>query len=227
MRQARVALTAALLAVTCLLAGVWVRGQGAGKYHAAGLAMAGDIAYPMSSRAPGFVTLDVSVSASGAAQGVTVVRDSAPLTAAAESGINSWQFTPATADGQTVAGVVRVDVAFNPYNPSGVGLSGESLQPSTGGAGGDFQPAKVLKANYANYPPNTVAYGTIVMQVHVSSDGQIHRVSVVSGKIGGLVGAATKAVKTWSFAAATYKGQAVGSDVVVAYVFASPQAGTR
>src|SRR6516162_7281954 len=62
MRQARVALTAALLAVTCLLAGVWVRGQGAGKYHAAGLAMAGDIAYPMSSRAPGFVTLDVSAS---------------------------------------------------------------------------------------------------------------------------------------------------------------------
>jgi TonB family protein len=228
MRRARVAFAAGMLAVVTLMAGVWVRGQGAGwKYHAAGLAMAGDIAYPMNSQAPGFVTLDVSLSASGAAQNVTVVRDVAPLTAAAQGALTSWQFTPATLDGRAVAGVMRVNVAFNPYNPSGVGLPGESLQAASGGASGDFQPAQVLKANYATYPPNTVASGTIVMQVHVGSDGKIHRVSVVSGRIGGLMGAATKAAKTWSFSPATYQGQAVGSDVVVVYVFAAPQAGTR
>jgi TonB family protein len=227
MERRRVTSAAALMTLMSLLVGLRVQGQGSGKYHSAGLAMAGDIAYPMNSRAPGFVTLDVGVSLSGAAQNVTVIRDVPPLTAAAQSGINGWQFTPATADGQAVPGVVRVNVAFNPFNPSGVGLPGESLQPSTGTAGDDFQPAKALKANYADYPPNTVASGTIVMQVHVESDGKIHRVSVISGKIGGLVGAATKAVKTWSFAPALYKGQAVASDVVVAFVFASPQAGTR
>jgi hypothetical protein len=135
MRRGRVAYAAGMLAAGCLMAGVWVRGQGtSGKYHAAGLAMAGDIAYPMNSQAPGFVTLDVRLSASGSAQNVTVVRDVAPLTAAAQGALTSWQFTPATFDGQAVAGVMRVNVAFNPYNPSGVGLPGESLQAASAGS---------------------------------------------------------------------------------------------
>ena len=79
MRRGSVVLTG-ILTGTSLLAGVWVRGQSAGKYHAAGIAQAGDIAYPINSQAPGFVTLDVSVDASGAVQGVAVVRDVPPLT---------------------------------------------------------------------------------------------------------------------------------------------------
>jgi TonB family protein len=219
---------ALLLILVSLMAGVWVHGQGSGgKYHAAGLAMAGDIAYPLNSQAPGFVTLDVRLDASGAVQNVTVVRDVPPLTAAAQSAVKTWQFTPATLDGQSVPGVLRVNIAFNPYNPSGVGLPGESLQPATGGASGDFQPAQVLKTTYATYPPNTVASGTVVVLVHVGSDGKAHGAGVVRGKVGVLAGAATKAAKSWTFTPATYKGQPVGSDVAVSFVFASPQAGTR
>jgi TonB family protein len=217
-----------LLILASLMAAVWVRGQGSGgKYHAAGLAMAGDIAYPLNSQAPGFVTLDVSLDASGAVQNVTVVRDVPPLTAAAQSAVKTWQFTPATLDGQGVPGVLRVNIAFNPYNPSGVGLPGESLQPATGGPSGDFQPAQVLKTTYATYPPNTVASGTVVVLVHVGSDGKAHGAGVVRGKVGVLAGAATKAAKSWTFTPAAYKGQPVGSDVAVSFVFASPQAGTR
>jgi TonB family protein len=216
-----------LLALS-LLAGAWALGQSTGgaKYHAAGVAQAGSIAYPMNSQAPGFVSFAVSVDPSGGVQNVTVVRDVPPLTAAAQNAVNSWQFTPATVDGQAVAGVAPVDVAFNPYNPGGVGLPGESLQPPTGTASGDFQPAALAKANYANYPPNTVASGTVVMVVHVGSEGNVHRVRVLRGK-GVLTDAATAAVKTWQFTPATYKGSAVGGDVAVAFVFAPPQAGTR
>jgi TonB family protein len=219
---------ALLLILVSLMVGVCVRGQGSGgKYHPASLAMAGDIAYPLNSQSPGFVTLDVSLDASGAVQNVTVVRDVPPLTAAAQSAVKTWQFTPATLDGQSVAGVLCVNIAFNPYNPSGVGLPGESLQPATGGASGDFQPAQVLKTTYATYPPNTVASGTVVVLVHVGSDGKAHGAGVVRGKVGVLAGAATKAAKSWTFTPATYKGQSVGSDVAVSFVFASPQAGTR
>ena len=206
------------------LAGVGAWGQG--KYHSAGIAQGGSIAYPMNSSAPGIVSLDVSVDSSGYVQNVTVVRDVPPFTSVVQNAVNGWQYTPAMVDGQGVNGTVRVDVAFNPYNPAGVGLPGESLQAPTGGAGGDFAPAGVLKANYATYPANTVASGTVVLQVHVGSEGKVHGAIVVRGK-GGLNGAATAAAKTWEFAPAMYKGKAVSSDVVVVFVFASPQAGTR
>ena len=227
MRRAWVGAASGLFLLS-LMAGAWVRGQSAGGagYHAAGVAQAGSIPYPMNSQAPGFVTLDVSVDPSGAVQNVMVVRDVPPLTAAAQGAVKNWQFTPATADGQAAPGVVPVDVAFNPYNPSGVGLPGESLQPPNTTVSGDFQPAGLVKASYAAYPPNTVASGTVVMMLRVESDGSVHRQRVLRGK-GVLVDAATAAVKTWGFTPATYKGAAVGADVAVAFVFAPPQAGTR
>ena len=218
---------AGMLAVASLTAGVWVRGQGnGGRYHAAGIAQGGEIAYPMNTNTTGFVTLDVSLDANATVQNVTVLRDVPPLTSAAQNAVKSWQYTPAMVDGQGVAGVVRVNVAFNPYNPSGVGLPGESLQPVVGGGNGNFQPAGLTKANYAMYPPNTVSSGTVVLQVHVGHDGKVHGAIVVRGK-GALSGAATAAAKTWVFTPAMYQGKAVASDVVVAFVFATPQAGTR
>ncbi len=227
MRRAWVAATGGLF-VLSLMAGVWVKGQSTGGagYHAASVAQAGSIPYPMNSQAPGFVTLDVSLDASGAVQNVTVVRDVPPFTTVAQGAVKNWQFSPATVDGQAAAGVVPVDVAFNPYNPSGAGLPGESLQPPSATVSGDFQPAGLVKANYAAYPPNTVASGTVVMMVRVGSDGNVHRVRVLRGK-GVLADAATAEVKTWGFTAATYRGTAVGADVAVAFVFAMPQAGTR
>jgi TonB family protein len=183
----------------------------------------------MNSSTTGIVTLDISVDATGTVQNVGVVRDVPPLTSAAQSAVQSWQFTPAIVNGLATAGTVRVNVVFNPFNPSGVGLPSPPLQPanSHGGAKkGDFQPAQVTEAHYAKYPPNTVQAGTVVLQVHVESGGQVQGVIVARGT-GSLSGTASKAVKTWKFTAASYKGKAVASDVVVVYVFASPAAGTR
>jgi TonB family protein len=212
---------------TVALCGALAWGQGNGKYHAAGISQAaGNIAYPMNVNTPGIVTLDVSVDASGAVQNVSVVRDVPPLTSAAQSAVSGWQFTGASADGQHVPGVVRVDVAFNPFNPGGAGLPGENLQAPSSGANGNFVPAGLTKAGYATYPANTVAGGTVVMKVGVGKGGKVHGVTVVSGA-GPLGDAASAAVKNWVFTPATWKGTAVGSEVVVAFVFANAAAGTR
>lgn len=216
-----------VLATVCLIAGVSLRAQAPEpKYIAAKLSQAGSIVYPMNAQQPGFVSLNVNVASDGSVQQVNVVRDVPPLTNAVQSALASWQFTSATLKGQAVSGIVPVDVAFNPYNPSGVGLPGESLPSSAGAASGDYQPAICQNASYANYPPNTVASGTVVLQVHVSASGQVGKVQVLRGH-GVLSGPAAAAVKTWSFAPATYKGKALSSNVVVAFVFAPPQAGTR
>lgn len=218
---------AGLLIVVSLMAGAWVRGQTpSGKYHAAGLAQAGDIGFPVNAKTPGFVTLDVSVDANGGLQNIAVVRDLPPFTDAVIGAVKTWQFTPALLDGQGVPGTVRVDVAFNPYNPGGVGLPGLSLTPAAGTATGDFQPVGLTKASYAKYPPNTVVSGSVVLQVHVGRGGEVHGVIAVRGK-GVLIGAATAAVKSWGFSPAMYKGKAVPADVVAAFVFAPPEMGTQ
>jgi TonB family protein len=214
----------ALAAMLLFAVAAW--GQAAEKYHSAGVAQAGDIAYPLNTRAPGFVTLDVNVDASGSVQNVTVVRDVPPLTTAALTAVKGWQFTPAKVDGKRAAGVVRLNIAFNPYNPSGVGLPGETLQAPNAAASGDFQPAVLQKANYANYPPNTVSAGTVVLKVRVAKTGKVRNVVAVRGD-GALSDAATAAAKTWVYAAATYQGTAIGSEASVVFVFATPEAGTR
>jgi TonB family protein len=216
-----------VLALACLMAGVWVRGQTpTPKYHPPKLAHAGDIAYPINAQQPGFVSMNVNVGSDGSVQQANVVHDVPPLTNAVRTALTSWQFTPAMRNGQAVPGIVPVDVAFNPFNPSGVGLPGQSLQPPASTATGDYQPAAWQNANYANYPPNTVASGTVFLQVHISASGQVSKVQVLRGK-GVLTDPSVAAVKTWSFAPASYKGKAVASEVIAAFVFASPQAGTR
>jgi TonB family protein len=218
----------ALAGVILLTTATWGQTGARRSYHGAAVGHAEGIIYPMNSRTTGIVTLDISVDVTGTVQNVRVVRDVPPLTSAAQSAVQGWQFTPALVNGQAAAGTVRVNVVFNPFNPSGVGLPGASLQPannSSGATRGDFQPAQVTAASYATYPPHTVMAGTVVLQVHVGSGGEVHGVIVARGT-GSLSGTASKAVKTWKFTPASYEGKAVASDVVVAYVFAPPAAGT-
>ena len=157
-RRWGVALAGAIL----LTAPTWGQIDAGGGYHGPALGHAGDVTYPMNSSTTGIVTLDISVDATGTVQNVGVVRDVPPLTSAAQSAVRSWQFTPAIVNGLATAGTVRVNVVFNPFNPSGVGLPSPPLQPANSNEGakrGDFQPAQVTEAHYATYPPTYGAGG--------------------------------------------------------------------
>jgi outer membrane biosynthesis protein TonB len=61
----------------------------------------------------------------------------------------------------------------------------------------------------------------VVLQVRVGNDGKVHGQIVALGT-GSLSGTAARAVKSWHFTPASYRGIAVASDVVIAYVFAPP-----
>ena len=217
-----------LLVVT--LCCTWVASGQTSKYQGAAVAKAGSIAYPPNSRTPGMVTLDVSVDATGAVVKIMVARDVPPLTSAAQSAVNGWQFAPAMKGGKAVPGVVRVNVVFNPFNPGDVSIPTQPLPtPDTGGQlAGVFQPPDVQAASYAVYPVNTVASGTVSLDVKVGADGSVAGTRVLGGEGGTpLSGAATRALRGWTFVPATYQGQAVASRTVVAYVFVSPAVGTQ
>lgn len=196
------------------------------KYHAAAVSQAGFIPFPMNTNTPGFVSVDVLVTSNGIPQDVIVVRDLPPLTSGVVNAVRGWHYTPATLNGDSVPGIVPIAVAFNPFNPSGVGLPAQDLQAPQAQVVSNFQPPALVHANYANYPPNTVASGTVVLKIHIDTIGRVHQVTVVHGK-DVLNAASIRAVATWQFTAAIYNGKPVPAGVIVAFVYAPPEEGTR
>jgi len=213
-------------AAVLMLSAVAARGQDSGKFVAPGIRSASAIAYPMNSSAPGIVTLQVSLDGNANVQNVQVVRDVPPFTSAAQTAVQGWSFTAATQKGNGVASSVRVNVVFNPFNPGGVALPSPGLGAAGNGGSAPYIPAQVTSGSYATYPANSVASGTVVLDVKIGSGGGVKKVSVVQG-VAALTGPATAAVNSWSFSAATRNGKPVVSHTVVAFVFASPAAGTQ
>jgi len=85
----------------------------------------------------------------------------------------------------------------------------------------DFRPAEITSATEARYPPNTVAAGTVVLQVTVGPAGEVEAVKVIRD-IPSLTAAAERALKNWKFKPATLDGRPVRSVVPVAFSFARP-----
>ncbi|MGH9791163.1 MAG: energy transducer TonB [Candidatus Acidiferrales bacterium] len=85
----------------------------------------------------------------------------------------------------------------------------------------DYAPPRVLATVDANYPPTSIAGGTVVLQVAVSEAGAITEVEVV-GDIPSLTVAAERAVRQWKFAPAELNGRPVASTVIVAVSFTRP-----
>ena len=213
------AAVAGILLVTGILL---AQTSGGGKYHPAGITKVGDIPYPVNTAITGMVILEVSLSPAGAAQNVQTVVDKPPLTEAAATAVKNWKYASATLDGQPVPGIVDVSVVFNPFNPGGVGVpTGTPAPPeSLESSKGDFRPPQVKSATFAAYPVDTVRSGTVVVEVKVGKDGTLMWVRVLRGP-GVLLGAATSALRAWTFAPATDKGAPVESYLPVAFVFPS------
>jgi len=198
------------------------------KYQGVSLVTAGDISYPPQARAAGMVTLELNVDSSGTLQRAQAVRDIPPLTRAAQDAVHQWKFQPAKKDGQPVAGVLRVNVVFNPFNPSDVSIPNKPIPPPENAAANTtrvFQPPDVRSAEYAVYPPNTVASGTVILNVQISPDGSVQDVKLLRG-VDPLSSAASKAAKGWQFTPAAYESKPIASHEIVAFVFVRPEIGT-
>jgi TonB family protein len=221
-RRVAAALVAAGMVVGIALAiggAAWAQGEN-GKFVAADVATAGEIAYPRSAAQGGLVSLLVRLDESGAAQDWQVVQDVPPLTAAAQAGVQTWMFQAAMAHGKNVAAYFPVQVVFNPYNPGGTAVTagGPKVPPAVPSNLGHFMPPQVRRASYAIYPENSQAQGTVVLSVGISQAGHVGNIKVVHG-VAALNRAAMDAVKQWGFQPAMSDGQTREGRMCVAFVF--------
>jgi len=185
------------------------------------LVAAGDIPYPFASVASGIVTLTVNLNAAGQFQNVQVLRDIPSLTDPAVTAIKHWTFAPAKLDGNLVASSLNVSVVFNPAVLQTKALALPAVQPAPPSIPQGYLPAELSAVSFATYPPNSVATGAVVLDVVVGESDQIRRVSTIRD-IPTLTSPAIAAVNGWSFNSATFQGKAINSNVIIAFVFRSP-----
>ncbi len=81
-----------------------------------------------------------------------------------------------------------------------------------------YTPIEVISAVTVDYPWNSVAEGTVILEVRVDKWGDIEDVSVLRD-VKSLTEPAKKAVKRWKFKPATYEGKPVTGSIPVVFNF--------
>ena len=82
----------------------------------------------------------------------------------------------------------------------------------------DFQPAKVVSVSDVTIPADSVAMGTVVLQVSISKEGEIRGVNV-RRDIPGETDVAVRSLRAWKFEPARLNGRAVDSKITIAVTF--------
>lgn len=176
------------------------------------------ITAPILSQASGTVVLDAAIDEYGNVKRVDIRRDIAYLSRLAVSSVEKWKFYPATLAGKPIVSEMPVAVTFR---PPGLLLAPNSLPPRQPGSGAEpgalFQPARVIHAVFPDYPGNTVASGSVVLEVNLSATGKAQEVTVLRD-LPPLTAAAELVVGQWRFTPATYDGKPVPSRIVLAFV---------
>jgi TonB family protein len=198
--------------------------SGAGKipeYAPPDVLSASNIAYPLNTQATGAVSLLLSLDNNAQIQNMQPLRDTPPLTSAVQDSVQLWTFRPATRKGNPVPSEISLTVIFNVFNPAG-GAAYQSLvlapaQPANPDAA-QFTPPQINLASFAKYPANSVAQGTVVLDVTIGSSGQPKQIRVIND-VPTLTQQAISAIKTWRFNAATFKGQPTPAPIIIAFVF--------
>lgn len=81
-----------------------------------------------------------------------------------------------------------------------------------------FQPPEVIRAADVHAPLRSIAYGTVVLEATIGTQGEVESVRVVRD-VASLSPAAAHAVERWRFRAATYGGKPVRSRITLAFTF--------
>jgi len=224
LRGVKVHLTVATLMF--FLSGITVEAQVS--YQPPSVISATDAFLPYQNLPDGFVVLDVSLDSDGSISSTDLLRDPGSMVSAAISSVRTWKFKPASAGNtprpseMTVAFVYR-PADFGGRKPSPPKSSGPVLPPRKADAqrGDGYVPAGIITWAYPDYPVNSTAWGSVVIQVSLDKSGTIQKADVLR-KQEPFTSFAVEALKRWSFQPATLHGKPADSQLAIAFVFQVP-----
>jgi len=188
------------------------------------VASAGDVYVPYQVVVDGLFVLDVFLDGDGTIEKIDALRDPGAMIGAARTSVRGWKFRPASKDGKVAPSRMTVSFLYRPPNYGNAGVvPPKRFSPVFPSDQSDshYVPVGVLKFAYPEYPVNSVASGSVVVQVTVDGSGDLKGVDFLHGmeNFNNFVSAA---LKQWRFQAATLNGKPITSKTVIAFAFQPP-----
>ena len=218
-------LATALLGLSLACIALGAQPAGSERFVPPNVTVAGDILYPFEVVTSGLVTLSLTINDDGRPPSEWVDgRDIEGLTPLVSSVVTHWTYSPGTIDGDSTRSTINIEVVFNPADTVGGKLrvppvaSTLSLFPRFPRG---YVPPDVVAGSYASYPVNSLASGTVVLDVTVDNNGIIKKIGVIRD-VPSLAPAAIAAVREWTIKPAILLSKAITSRLIVAFVFRPP-----
>ncbi|MGC1188468.1 MAG: energy transducer TonB [Candidatus Acidiferrales bacterium] len=174
----------------------------------------------------GFVVLDVSIDATGAVSGTAALRDPGAMAHEAEASIRKWGFRPASGSSGPIPSEMTAVFVYRPRSYAQPPRDFKPVLPESpaDSADPDYIPPGIISVGYPKYPENSVAAGSVIVQVTVDRAGSAESTKVLRMMGGPFTALATDALGKWRFQAATLRGKPVASKIAVAFIFQAPLA---
>ena len=180
---------------------------------------------PIDAVAGGEVLIELDVNDRGAVTRATPLRTTPPFTDVVMRAVRGWQFTPARELVESRGRSSRVAVSSSVLVVA-VYRAPVLVGPTLGEPPKDVAPPSAAVAVPAMmpsppFPPNAVADGTVLLEVHVDAGGGIADVNVLRA-VPPFGDVAVKTVREWVFRPAEVKGGRAPAVVYVMFAFRAP-----
>jgi TonB family protein len=188
---------------------------------------AGDAYTPYNVVFDGLFVLDVSIGDDGSISKIESLRNPGAMLGAIEPVVRNWKFQAALAGRKARASRITVAFVYRPGNlPTFGAAPTEGFTPVIPSAHEDDSgrgnvPVGIFAFAYPEYPVNSVASGSVVLQATIDVEGNVKNVDVLHG-MANFNRFALAALKNWRFQAATVRGRSVTSNIIVAFIFQPP-----
>lgn len=174
----------------------------------------------------GFYVFDVSLTDDGKIEQIGTLRTPSGATFdGAKISINSWKFEPAAQGPRDLPSRLTAVFVYRPPNfdivPAEPPKDFVPVIPprqTDDHQKSDYVPVGIVAFNYPEYPVNSIARGSVIVQVTVNEAGKVVHVTLLHS-MAGFNHLVTDVLGKWQFRAATLEGKPITAPAVIAFVF--------
>jgi len=180
--------------------------------------------FPPQALLGGEILFDARVDTHGKLTDVRVVQGQSPFLEEVLGAVQTWTFLPAQLDGHAVDARIGIVFEFTqPYVPK---LTARVHEYKETGADAKDRAALPIYTLEPEYPPNSIAEGSVILNEIVDRDGRVTSMHVVRD-LASLTAPTVSAVEQWKFAPGRRGGEPAQSGIIVVMAFRRPAVASR
>ena len=169
----------------------------------------------------GVALADLTINSDGSVEKAALLRGSSPFSEETLRAVRSWRFNPARSTDRYVTSHVGVLTLFRPAAMLSFGVGGSTFGFEAPAPAKSDHSAFPQSITDPGYPQNSIAEGTVVLEVTVDNVGHPINIRVIQD-VPSLTENSKSAVRNWRFLPAVESGKSIEGKVVVAIAYLQP-----